>query len=1046
MMSLIDAAFARARTAVMVLLFILVSGVVAYITIPKEADPDVAIPMIYVSMHHEGISPEDAERLLIRPMEKELQSIEGLKELEATASEGHATILLEFDAGFDAEKALTDVREKVDTAKVELPDDTDEPGVQEINVALFPVLSVVLSGPIPERTLIALARDLQDRIEAIPGVLEADLAGNREELLEVVVDPLVMETYGLSFEDLLPLISRNNRLVAAGALDSGAGRMVVKVPGVIESLDDVLNLPVKVVGDTVVTFADVATIYRTYKDPEGFARIQGQPAVALEVSKRVGANIIETIEAVRALVATQQQYWPENLSVSFLQDQSRTIRTLLGDLQNNVLSAVVLVMIVILATLGGRSALLVGIAIPGSFLAGIMVIQALGYTLNIVTLFSLILVAGMLVDGAIVVTELANRYLQEGDTPWEAYRRAAKRMSWPVTSSTATTLAVFLPLLFWPGVVGEFMKYLPMTVLITLGASLLMALVFVPVLGGLLGGRAVVAEVSVSRSVAGRAYLQLLEGLLQRPLLTLLGACGLLVGTYMLYGQLGKGVEFFPEVEPDYAQVQIHARGDLSVYEKDQLVRAVEERILAMPELRSLYTRTFGSPSRDHAEDVVGVIQLEFIDWRNRRPADQILDEARERAAVIPGIRVATRKQEGGPGGGKPIQLELAANDTDQLSAGVVQLRRLLEDLGGLKDIEDSRPLPGIEWRLEVDRREAARYGADVVLLGNAVQLVTTGIQVAEYRPDDNDEEVDIRVRYPHGERHLQQLEWLWLNTSRGMVPASHFVTFSPAPRVGSLVRVDGVRVMTVQADVQEGVLADTKLQELRKVLQETGLPPGVQLRFKGEDADQRETMAFLSRAFLVAIFSMAVILVTQFNSLYQASLVLSAVVFSTAGVLLGLLVTGRPFGIVMCGIGIIALAGIVVNNNIVLIDTFNVLRQEGLSPLDAARETAAQRLRPVLLTSVTTILGLIPMVLSMNIDLIHRDIAVGAPSTQWWTQLSSSIAGGLAFATLLTLLLTPCLLVLGEQLGSHWRHLWAWLRRLPSASVATQGSKPSVS
>jgi len=470
--------------------------------------------------------------------------------------------------------------------------------------------------------------------------------------------------------------------------------------------------------------------------------------------------------------------------------------------------------------------------------------------------------------------------------------------------------------------------------------------------------------------------------------------------------------------------VQIHARGDLSVHEKDALVRAVEREIMDMAELRTLYTRTFGSPARDFGEDVIGVIQLEFVDWRNRRPATAILDEARERTRVVPGVVVETRKQEGGPGAGKPIQLEVAGDDPELLAAGIVHLRELLADLGGVKDITDSRPLPGIEWRLEVDRREAARYGADVVLLGNAVQLITNGILVADYRPNNTDEEVDIRVRYPAEQRHLDALDRLRVNTRYGQVPASNFVEFVPAPRTGTLTRVDSRRVMTLEADVVEGELPDSKLQALRGILADNPLPAGLELRFKGEDEDQRETMAFLSQAFLVAVFMMAIILVTQFNSLYQAALVLSAVVFSTAGVLLGLLITGQPFGIVMCGIGIIALAGIVVNNNIVLIDTFNSLRREGLAPVVAALETAAQRLRPVLLTSVTTILGLMPMVLGVNVDLLARDIAVGAPSTQWWTQLSSAIAGGLAFATLLTLLLTPCLLVLGEQLAARWQRL----------------------
>ncbi len=991
-------------------------------------------------MTHEGIAPEDAERLLIRPMEKELQSIEGLKELTATASEGHASVMLEFDAGFDASRALQDVREKVDIAKTQLPADTDEPSVNEINVALFPVLTAILSGPVEERTLVSLARDLQDRIESLPGVLEVDIGGDREELLEVVVDPLVLETYNIGYEELFSLISRNNRLVAAGAMDTGAGRMVVKVPGVIEDIDDVLNLPVKVADGTVITFRDVALVRRTFKDPQGFARVNGQPAVALEIKKRIGANIIETIEQTRAIIDEARQSWPTSIHVDYIQDKSRTIREMLGDLQNNVLSAVILVMIVIVAALGARSAVLVGIAIPGSFLAGILVLHTLGYTLNIVSLFSLILVVGMLVDGAIVVGELADRRMAEGLSRKAAYNEAAKRMAWPIISSTATTLAVFMPLLFWPGVVGEFMKFLPITVIACLTASLAMALVFVPVLGGLVGrhgadkdhqlANLMAAETGDLNQVHGvtGAYVRILGRLLRHPGKVLVTALLLVVAAYLAYGALGRGVEFFPEVEPDFAQIQVHARGDLSIWERDALVRQVEQRILRLDqdgagEFNSVYARTISGPSNNLAEDVIGVIQLEFVNWRQRRPASLILQELRERTADLPGIVVEVRKQENGPTQGKPILLEVRAPDPDALAPAVERLRGLLRELGGLVDVEDSRPLPGIEWRLRVDREKAARYGADVTLLGNAVQMVTTGIKVADYRPNDTDEEVDIRVRFPFGGRNLDQLDQLRVPTATGLVPITNFVNLEPAPKTGALNRTEGQRVMTVSADVAEGLLVDDKVQAIRAALAETELSPGVSVRFKGQDEDQRETMAFLGRAFVTAIFLMAVILVTQFNSLYQAFLVLSAIVFSTAGVLLGLMVTGRPFGIVMGGIGVIALAGIVVNNNIVLIDTYNDLRRQGMDPVEAALRTGAHRLRPVFLTSITTILGLLPMVLAVNIDLIHRDIAVGAPSTQWWTQLSSAIAGGLAFATLLTLVLTPCLLVLGENLA-------AWLAR----------------
>ena len=1039
MSALIDAALARGRTVVLLFLIILLSGSIAYVTIPKESEPDVAIPIIYVSMSHEGISPEDAARLLVRPMEQELRSIEGIKTVKSTASEGHASVMLEFFAGFDGDRALDDVREKVDTAKSELPADTEEPTVNEINVALFPVLTVSLSGPIPERSLVGLARDLKDRIEALPGVLEADIGGDREAVLEVLVDPAVMETYGLSYAELFTLIRNNNLLVAPGAMDTGAGRLVVKVPGVVESIEDMLAMPLKVDGDRVVTFADVATMRRSFKDPEGFARVGGQPAVTLEIKKRVGANIIDTIAEARAIVEAERAHWPRAVEVAYMQDKSDDIRAILGDLQNNILSAILLVMIIIIAALGPRSALLVGLAIPGSFLAAVAILHAFGLTLNIVVLFSLILVVGMLVDGAIIVIELAQRNLSRGEAPAAAYGAAAKRMAWPVTVSTCTTLAVFAPLLFWPGVVGEFMKYLPLTVIVALSASLAMALVFLPVLGASISRRRSIAggdPGAPSPSAAARGYAAAMAVLLRHPAKVLLVALLAIATTGAAYSELGKGVEFFPEVEPELAQIRIHARGDLSIREKDAIVRDIEGRILDAPELRAVYARSFNQVSGENmAEDVIGVIQLEFIDWTARRPAVEILDELEARVSDIPGVVVEFRKAETGPSGGKPIQVEVSSRDTARIAWAVAGIRAVMEDLGGFAAAEDDRPLPGIEWRLQVDRERAARFGADVATLGNAVRLVTSGIRVSGYRPEDGDDELDIRVRFPYSERNLGQLEQLRVPTANGMVPIGNFVTLKPSPRTGILKRVDGRRAMTVQSDVEPGLLVDDQTRALREALAEAEPDPTVEIRFKGEDADQQEASEFLARAFIGAVLLMGLILVTLFNSIYQAVLVLSAIVFSTAGVLIGLMVTAQPFGIVMVGLGIIALAGIVVNNNIVLIDTYNRMRAEGRDGYTAALETGKLRLRPVFLTALTTVLGLMPMVLAMNLDLIDREITFGAPSTQWWTQLSSAIAGGLAFATLLTLILTPALLVLGDNAG------W-WLRQRLGGAPARSGGR----
>ncbi len=1040
--ALIDAALAHSRTVLLVLLVLLVAGTIAYVDIPKEAAPDVPIPIIFISMTHEGISPEDAERLLVRPMERELQSIEGLKEMRATASEGLAAITLEFTAGFDSDKALADVREAVDLAKVELPADTEEPIVEEVNVALFPVLVVTLSGEVPERTLVTLARDLQDKIEALTPVLEADIAGDREDVVEVIVDPVVLDSYQISYEELIGFVQRNNRLVAAGALDTGRGRFAVKVPGLLESAADVLELPVKVSGDRVVTFADVADVRRTFKDPEGFSRVNGRPAISLEVSKRIGENIIETSALVKGLVASEQPLWPLGIEVSFSQDQAEDVRTMLRDLQNNVLSAVVLVMVVIVAALGLRTAGLVGLAIPGSFLTGILLLYAMGLTINIVVLFSLIMAVGMLIDGAVVVTEYADRKMAEGMPPIGAYGAAAKRMGWPITSATATTLAAFTPLLFWPGVVGEFMRFLPITLLSTLSASLAMALIFVPVLGALVGRRSEANEAALRSLTAAEGgelheidgmtgwYVRFLERALRHAGKVVAGAVALLLVVYAAYGLFGKGVEFFPSVEPERASVKVRARGNFSVAEQDALVRKVERVILETEGVATVYARSgIRLRGQDLTEDTIGVIQMEFEEWQVRQPAAEIIRSVRDRTAELPGLVIEVREQESGPQVGKPIQLELSARDPALLPEAVAIVRARLEQMGDLVDIEDTRPVPGIEWEIAVDRAQAGRFGADVLTVGNAVQLVTNGIKVADYRPEDADDEVDIIVRWPYDSRDLVSLDRLRVNTVHGLVPISNFVERRPTPKVGTIERTDGRRVMSVRADVKQGVLPADKVQEIRRWLaEERPLDARVEVRFKGEEEEQRESRQFLGSAFGAALFLMAIILVTQFNSFYQALLILTAVLFSTVGVLLGLLTTGQPFGIVMTGIGVIALAGIVVNNNIVLIDTFNVLRRGGTPVVEAILRTAAQRLRPVLLTTVTTVLGLLPMVLGVNIDLLRRQVEIGAPSTQWWTQLATAVAGGLTFATLLTLLLTPCLLLLGEsaarrlarRLGQH--------------------------
>lgn len=1054
-MSIIDAALSRSRTVIAVLVLLLIAGFSSYVNIPKEARPDVNVPIIYVSMSLKGISPEDAERLLVRPMEAEVKSIEGIKEIRSSAFQGGANVLLEFEAGFNADLALADVREKVDIAKAELPDTADEPSVNEVNLSLFPIIIVTLGGEVPERALLKIGRDLQEKIEGISSVLEASIGGDRDEQVEIVIDPLLVDSYGLDPKIVLDAISRSNQLIAAGSLRGAKGSFAVKVPGLFEDVDDILDMPLKTSGDSVVTVRDIASVRRTFEDRETYARLNGKPAISIEVKKRTGENIIQTVDAVKALVAEERENWPEQITVTFSSDDSKNIRDMLRDLQNNVLSAILLVMIIIVAALGVRTGLLVGIAIPGSFLTGILVLSAFGLTVNVVVLFALILSVGLLVDGAIVVTEYADRRMIEGASRAKAYTEAAKRMAWPIIASTATTLAAFLPLLFWPGLVGEFMKFLPITLIATLIASLFMALIFVPTLGAQFGKPGAVDKRMVEQMAIMEqgdltqtggftgAYVKVLSAALRHPAKIVAMAMVALVASWVLYANFGRGFEFFPKVEPDRAALKVFARGNMSVDEQAKLVGQVEQRILALQrergEMRAIYILAGKQQRRDDApSDIIGAINIEFSDWDSRRKADDILADIVARSQDLAGVHIETAKEEAGPPVGKPIHLLVTSRAPETIAPAVAKIRAKLDTMTGLKDIEDGRPVPGIEWELAVDRAQAAKFDADVSVIGNIIRLVTNGLKVTDFRPDDADDEIDIVIRYPTDNRTLNQLDSTRLQTPKGLIPLSNFVKRTPKLETSELRRTDARRSMTVKADLLPDVLANPILKEIEEWLEkEAGLDPRVQIVFKGEDEEQKKASAFLGKAFGIALFLMAIILVTQFNRFYSAFLILTAVIMSTVGVMLGLLIIQQPFSVVMSGIGVIALAGIVVNNNIVLIDTFDRIVLTAKSPMEAIIRTGAQRLRPVMLTTATTIFGLLPMVTRVNIDFMTREISVGAPSTQWWQQLATAIAFGLAFATILTMIVTPSLLMVRANVSA-----WNTRRREAKAPEQTAAAE----
>lgn len=1062
MNSFIDKAIRQNRAVLLSLLALLVAGVMVYTRMPKEFYPDVEVPLVNIRLMHFGISPEDSERLLLRPIEQELRTLQGVKTINSLAYQDGANLVVEFDAGRDTDVALADVRAAVDAAKSRLPADTEEPVVVASTTAeQMPILVLNVTGTAPERSLISLARSLRERIESVPGVLRVNLTGSREELLEITIEPRLLESYGVSQTEVLQLVQRNNRIIAAGSLQTEQGSFPVKIPGVFEGATDLLDLPVKVQGDRVVRLSDIATVRRTFKDPETFSRINGEQAVALEVVQRGNSNALQTALTVKEIVAEAQRDSPPGSRIVVSTDRSHEIQDQFNELQSHILAAVLLVVILIVASLGLRNAALVAVSIPGSFLVGILVLAMLDMTMNMVTMFALIISVGIVVDGAIIVVEYADRKMAEGLAARDAYAVAARRMFWPVVCSIGATLVAFIPLAFWPGTTGQMMMYMPVTLVAVLAASIVMALVYVPVMGAVFGGGAAaraahgeddrrnlaIAEAGDLAQLTGLTgrYYRFLKAALRRPGRVVAAICGILVVLFVLFGLFNPGIDMMPRTDPAYISVDIRARGDLSPMEKDALVRAAEARLVGMPDVKFHYAKTGagGGGRAGQQSDQIGTIQLIFVDWRDRRNSvDALVEEARRRVANLPGAIAEVRRSEGMASGGKrPIDILVVAQSARDLMPAVEALRGVLDTVPGVINVRDNRPLPGIEWKLDVDRARAAVFGADVSLIGSAVQLVTNGVKVGQFRPDDSDDEIDIRVRLPYGHRTLEQLDSMRVMTNQGLVPISSFVTRTAQQKISTITKTDTRPTLRIEADLAPGALADQVTRAIGERLPALGLDPTIRVEFEGTAKDQSESSAFLSIALLVAMALIAIILVLEFNSISQTLLILTAIVFAAGGVLLGYLVTRNPFGLVMGGLGIITLTGIVVNNNIVLIDTYNQLRAQGADAYDAVIRTCIQRARPVLLTKITIILALLPMVFEVNVDLIHREITVGGNSGAFWSQLATAVVAGAAFATMLTLLFTPALLLLQARFGERWRR---WRRERSQRGSSSQTPRPA--
>jgi multidrug efflux pump len=1139
MTGIVDWAAERARMVLAFIALTLLAGGFAYWGLPKEGEPDIEIPALFVSVPFPGISAADSETLLVKPMETELADLDGLKSISGTAAEGYAGIALEFEFGWDKTKVMADVRDAMNAAQGKFPSGAETYSINEINFSEFPIIIVNLTGNVPERTMAKTAKALQEKIEALDAVLEAGIAGNREEMVEVLIDPLRLEAYNVTAGELISVVQNNNQLIAAGEIESAQGKFAVKIPSSFDEVQDIYTLPVKINGDRVVTLGDLAEISLTFEDRKGTARFNGETSVALQVVKRKGFNLIDTAELVKTVVDEARAEWPEPLQASVdvgtSNDQSRTVGSMVSQLEGSVLTAIALVMIVVLAALGTRPALLVGFAIPTSFLLCFVFLAVMEVTISNIVMFGLILAVGMLVDGAIVVVEYADKRISQGSGPMDAYVEAAKRMFWPIVSSTATTLCAFLPMLFWPGVPGQFMGMLPVTLIFVLSASLVVALVYLPVMGGvtgrlsrafgktsdalraklpwlvrallvppalylvflgamqvlnpgyLFGGQAIAegfvgalpgvalflfgtfaASVTLGaakferratkiragnkRTLFGYA-IKAIAGNPIMPLVSIVAVGFFVMSTFSYFGENNNGVEFFVESEPEQAIVYVLARGNLSLDEKDALVAKAEAVVLRHPGVQSAFAFAGeGGLNTDASgaatpKETIGQVQLETIPWEDRRDSpeldgDTVIAELTEQLQQIPGIEIEILAQARGPASGKPVHLRLKGDDWDDLLKATALARAQFEDTVGLQLIEDTRPLPGIDWQIDVDVQKAGRYGADVATVGGMVQLVTRGILLDTMRVDSSDEEIEIRVRLPEEDRFLSTLDTLKVRTRDGLIPLSNFTTRKPVKKLAEINRIDQKRYFDVKAAVASDLTKDItdengdtkalpitpneRIATLTEWLETNPLPAGVQFEWTGDQEEEAESQQFLSTAFAGALGLMFIILLAQFNSFYNSVLVLLAVILSTTGVLIGMLVMDQAFSIIMTGTGIVALAGIVVNNNIVLIDTYQDYSRY-MPRIEAIVRTAEDRIRPVLLTTITTMAGLAPMMFGLSLDFIGGGYSIDSPTALWWKQLATAVVFGLGIATVLTLVFTPSMLAL---------RVWAstyvlWIARL---------------
>lgn len=1104
------------RTSVFILvLIIIILGVSAYLTLPRESAPDISIPLVIVSTPYVGVSPQDIESLITKKIEKEINGISEVKNITSSSFEGYSLIRVEFESGYNIDDALQKVRDKVNKAEPELPPDVEKPEIIEINFSEFPILTLNIAGPYGLVKLKDIAEDLKDEFEKVSGVLDVNINGGVEREVQVDVDLNKLNHYNIRFDDIINAINNENRTIPGGSIDVNNSSFLVRIPGEFDKPYIIENIIVKLHEGQPVYVKNLAEVKYAFKDRSTFARLNSNDAVSVDITKRVGENIIRIADDIKAIIEDKRQELPGDLQLYISTDMSEDIKKQVMELENNIFSGLVLVVGVLFFFLGVRNAFFVAIAIPLSMLISFFILQAMNVTLNFVVLFALILALGMLVDNAIVIIENIYKFLEDGETLIDAAKKGAAEVAWPVLTSTMTTVAAFFPLLFWTGVTGEFMFYIPLVLIVTLLSSLFVALVINPVIASALmklekpGDSSKTVFQKITRPFNRvthyfvdillprilTRYKKLLEKALDKPrpkgrkihLRNWLGLISILVfffivgsitefvsgvvlilislvlgisiillftnnrlrvlwGTFLLllnitefYGVLGHGIEFFPDVQPQRIYINIESPSGTNINMSNNIVKSIEKKLteLNSKDIKDVLAVVGASSNPFDGGSSTpnkSTVTIQFIDYSDRSQSSmKTTEEIRDMVLQTAGAEVLVKKEDVGPPVGPPVNIEISGEDYQMLGSFASQVREIIKSVPGLVDLNDDYDDGRPEVSLRIDREKAALYGMNTGLIANSVRTAINGATASKYRVDED--EFDITVRLREDQRNsvdaLKNIKIIF-NNDQGKtinVPLIAIADIEQAKGPGAIKRKNLKRVITVTGEAQEGYNANEILDSVKSSLASFRLPPGYAIDYTGQNEEQDKASAYLGKAFSIALLMIFLILVIQFNSLSQPLIIMSAVIISLIGVFIGLILYGMPFGIIMTGIGVISLAGVVVNNNIVLIDYINVLRRRELTRRDAIVDAGLRRFRPVTLTAITTVLGLIPLTFGFGFDVYSMTFTGGGESAEFWKSMGIAVIFGLAFATVLTLVIVPVMYSTLDDLPDAVRQIWNMIK-----------------